>query len=131
MRRLLGLLALIGATACDASLDTTTPGANGIATGTYKLVSVNGQVLPFLDPQTSTTWSAGQWVVAADKSFSATFNVSTGTIPRTLTRTGVFEAASSNSMTIVNSDGTRQLAVLTTAGFRAGLGSLTMGLSRP
>jgi hypothetical protein len=130
LRRLLTLSVLLVAAACDATLDTTTPSTRQISPGTYTLSSVNGHIVPFRDPQTLMWWTGGEWVVAADKSFSATFNVSTGSIPRSLSQTGTFEVASDNTMTIDYSDGTRQLAVLTPYGFRAGLGSLTLGLSR-
>jgi hypothetical protein len=131
MRRIFTLLALVMATACGHPSWFTAPDAVASDTHTYKLVSVNGQVLPFRDSQTSLTWTGGRWVVAADQSFSATFDVSAGTIPRTLTKSGYFEAVDSLSVTIVYSDGTRQLGILTVAGFRASLGSLTLGLVRP
>jgi hypothetical protein len=129
MRRIFTLFACVVATACGAHAENGAP-VELPGYVTYRLVSVNGHGLPFTDPQTSLRWTGGQWIVTAEKTFSATFNVSPGNIPRTLTKTGVFEPGDSVSMTIVYSDGTRQIAVLTAGGFRARLGSLTMGLSR-
>jgi hypothetical protein len=101
-----------------------------LSPGVYELSSVNGSPLPFIVPWNGATWRSGRWTVNADGSFTATFGVSAGTIPRTVEQRGVVETIDALSARVVFSDGTESIAMLTSGGFRVPIGILTLGLTR-
>ena len=101
-----------------------------LSAGVYELSSVNGSPLPFITPWNGATWRSGRWVVNEDGSFTATFGVSTGSIPRTVEQAGVVEPIDALSARVVFSDGTESVAMLTSGGFRVPIGILTLGLTR-
>ena len=101
-----------------------------LSAGVYELSSVNGSPLPFIAPWNGATWRSGRWVVSADGSFTATFGVSAGSIPRTVEQKGMVEPIDARSARVVFSDGTESVAMLTSGGFRVPIGILTLGLTR-
>ena len=101
-----------------------------LSAGVYELSSVNGSPLPFIVPWNGATWRSGRWVVNADGSFTATFGVSAGSIPRTVEQQGMVEPIDATSARGVFSDGTESVAMLTSGGFRVPIGILTLGLTR-
>jgi len=120
---------LLLASACLETIDPVSvpPRLNA---GVYELNSVNGSPLPFFAPWNGATWRSGRWVVNEDGSFTATFGVSTGNIPRTVEQHGLVEAIDENSAKVVFADGTESVAMLTRGGFRVPIGILTLGLTR-
>jgi hypothetical protein len=101
-----------------------------LTAGVYELSSVNGSPLPFIAPWNGATWRSGRWVVNPDGSFTATFGVSAGTIPRTVEQKGMVEPIDALSARVIFSDGTESVAMLTSGGFRVPVGILTLGLTR-
>ena len=120
---------LVLASSCLETMDPVAV-APRLSAGVYELSSVNGSPLPFVVPWNGATWRSGQWVVNADGSFTATFGVSAGSIPRTVQQTGMVEPIDALSARVVFSDGTESTATLTSGGFRVPIGILTLGLSR-
>lgn len=121
--------ALLLASACLESIDPVAVPPK-LSAGVYELSSVNGSPLPFIVPWNGATWRSGRWVVNADGSFTATFGVSTGSIPRTVEQSGLVQPIDAKSAKVVFADGTESVAMLTTAGFRVPIGILTLGLTR-
>jgi hypothetical protein len=101
-----------------------------LSAGVYELSSVNGSPLPFIVPWSGATWRSGRWVVNADGSFTATFGVAAGSIPRTVAQKGMVEPIDARSARVVFADGMESVAVLTSGGFRVPVGILTLGLTR-
>ena len=101
-----------------------------LSAGVYELSSVNGSPLPFIVPWNGATWRSGRWVVHPDGSFTATFGVSAGSIPRAVEQKGMVEPIDALSARVVFSDGTESVAMLTSGGFRVPVGILTLGLTR-
>ena len=97
---------------------------------TYHLVSVNGNPPPFIAPSTGEIWRSGQWVLSPDGSFTASFDVAAGTIPRTRELVGHMHSVDARSVQIDYSDGTQTIGTVTSVGFRAPYDVLTLGLSR-
>ena len=132
LRRILVVRAssmLLLASACLEPIDpVAVPPA--LSAGVYELSSVNGSPLPFIAPWNGATWRSGRWVVSADGSFTATFGVSAGSIPRTVEQKGMVEPIDALSARVVFSDGTESIAMLTSGGFRVPIGILTLGLTR-
>jgi len=125
--RALSLLLL--ATACLESIDPVSAPPR-VSAGVYELNSVNGSPLPFFVPWSGATWRSGRWVVSEDGSFTATFGVSSGSIPRTVEQHGSVQNIDAISAKVVFSDGTESVAMLTRGGFRVPVGILTLGLTR-
>jgi hypothetical protein len=122
-------VALLLASACLESIDPVAVPPK-LSAGVYELSSVNGSPLPFIAPWNGAIWRSGRWVVNADGSFTATFGVSAGNIPRTVEQSGLVQAIDAKSAKVVFSDGTESVAMLTSGGFRVPIGILTLGLTR-
>ena len=120
---------LLLASACLESIDPVSVPPK-LSAGVYELSSVNGSPLPFIVPWNGAIWRSGRWTVNADGSFTATFGVSTGSIPRTVEQKGVVEPIDALSARVVFSDGSESIAMLTSGGFRVPMGILTLGLTR-
>lgn len=123
------LTLLLLASACLEAMDLVAVPPR-ISAGVYELSSVNGSPLPFIAPWNGATWRSGRWVVNEDGSFTATFAVSTGSIPRTVEQAGRVEPIDALKARVVFSDGTESVAMLTSGGFRVPIGILTLGLTR-
>ena len=106
------------------------PGTPAIAAGSYELIMVNGVKLPFTDPQTSVTWTSGEWVVTTRKQFSASFDVTNPTGPAKLTKSGILDGISASTVYVVYSDGAETLALVASNGFTVGLDGLQLGFKR-
>jgi len=120
---------LLFASACLESVDPVAVPPR-LSAGVYELDSVNGSPLPFIVPWNGSTWRSGRWVVNADGSFTASFGVSAGSIPRIVEQKGIVEPIDARSARVVFSDGTESVAMLTSGGFRVPVGVLTLGLTR-
>ena len=130
MGRLTAALSILVLVACEGTGNTLGPGTPAIGPGSYELITVNGFKLPFTDPQTSITWTSGEWVVTAHKQFSASFDVTNLTGPTKLTKTGLLDGISTSTVYVVYSDGAQTLALVATNGFTVGLDRLQLGFKR-
>jgi len=130
MGRLAAALSILVLIACRGSGNTMGPGTPALAAGSYQLISVNAAKLPFTDPQTSITWTSGEWVVSAHKQFSASFDVTSQTGTVKLTKSGLLDGISTTTVYVVYSDGTETLALVSEYGFTVGLDALQLGFKR-
>jgi len=130
MGRLAASLSILVLIACEGTSNTMGPGTPALAPGSYQLMTVNGIALPFTDPQTSTTWTGGQWVVGSHKQFSAAFDVAGPTGSIRMTRSGLLDGISTTTVYVTYSDGAQTLALVSQFGFTVGLDALQLGFKR-
>ena len=130
MGRLAAALSILVLIACRGTGNTMGPGTPALAAGSYQLISVNAAKLPFTDPQTSITWTSGEWVVSTHKQFSASFDVTSQTGTAKLTKSGLLDGVSTTTVYVVYSDGTETLALVSQYGFTVGLDALQLEFKR-
>ena len=130
MGRLAAALSILVLIACRGTGNTMGPGTPALAAGSYQLISVNAAKLPFTDPQTSITWTSGEWVVSTHKQFSASFDVTSPTGTAKLTKSGLLDGVSTTTVYVVYSDGTETLALVSAYGFTVGLDALQLEFKR-
>jgi len=119
------LVLVVGA--CDTRQSPTLVVLGAPGTNAFVLATVNGSNLPYTDPASGETWRSGRWQINADSSFSASFDVVTGTTPGTIERSGNIRFRDATHSLVVYSTGTTDVADITSNGFRVPFGSVTLG----
>lgn len=115
---------------CGGSSDTTTASAPALSAGTYQLVSVNGSPLPFTDPTTASKITSGACVIRSDGTFTATFTLTGGSAPGTQVLSGFITPIDARSAEIYYGNGIRTIGTLTSNGFMATVGLVSMAFNR-